>query len=130
MEREKNMIYLENYYMNVPIRMGIKMVNALHIERREVIYEGEFLDDLKKNKENDDKFKACFFNKVFNGLWYEYYYDGSIKYKGEYLSGKRNGFGSEYICNNMVFKGESLNGKEMEKEKNFIMVFWNLKVNI
>jgi len=38
MEEEKNMIYLENYYMNVPIRMGIKMVKEKNIMNAEKLY--------------------------------------------------------------------------------------------
>ena len=35
----------------------------------------------------------------------------SLLYKGEYLNGKRNGKGKEYLGRYLIFDGEYLNGK-------------------
>ena len=41
----------------------------------------------------------------------EYYSNGQLKFKGEYLNGKRNGKGKEYnSANKIIFEGEYLNG--------------------
>ena len=61
----------------------------------------------------------------------EYYFDGKLKFEGEYLNGKRNGKGKHYYKNgNFEYEGEYLN----EKGKNIIiimkMVILNIKVNI
>ena len=53
-----------------------------------------------------------------SGKGKEYYYDGKLKFEGEYLNGKRNGKGKEYdYGGKLVFEGECINGKNgMEKE--------------
>ena len=45
----------------------------------------------------------------WNGYTKEKY--GNIKFKGEYLNGKRNGKGKEYYKGKLIFEGEYLNGK-------------------
>ena len=57
-----------------------------------------------------------------NGKGKEYYYNGKLKFEGEYLNGKKNGEGKEYYDNGKLrFKGEYLNsyklrGKEYVNE--------------
>ena len=53
-----------------------------------------------------------------SGKGKEYYYDGKLKFEGEYLNGKRKGKGKEYdYGGKLVFEGEYINGKNgMEKE--------------
>ena len=41
----------------------------------------------------------------------EYNYYDELVFEGEYLNGKRNGKGKEYVYNELVFEGEYLNGK-------------------
>ena len=117
MEKEKNMIKMEIYYMNVIKKKKKNGKGKEYNKFGEVIYEGEFLDDLKKNKENDERFKKCFLNEEIDGLWFEYYYDGSLKYRGGYFNSKRNGFGIEFICDNKIYEGEFLNGERNGKGK-------------
>ena len=62
-----------------------------------LIYEGEFLDGIK------------------NGKGKEYNKDGILIYEGKYLNGERNGKGKEYYKDELIFEGEYLDGKEMEK---------------
>ena len=42
----------------------------------------------------------------------EYYYDGTLRFEGKYLNGKRNGKGREYYKNGEIrFEGEYLDNK-------------------
>ena len=51
----------------------------------------------------------------------EYNYEGTLLFKGEFLNGKRNGYGKEYIQNSDHFRyqGEYLNGKRHGKGEEF-----------
>ena len=58
-----------------------------------------------------------------NGKGKEYDKYGYLIFEGEYLYGDRNGKGKEYWNNNTLkFEGEYLNEKEMEKERNIIVM--------
>ena len=50
-----------------------------------------------------------------NGKGKEYYYNGRLKFEGEYLNGKKNGKGKEYdyISGLLFFKGEYLNNRKI-----------------
>ena len=94
-------------------------------------FEGEYLNDerygIGKDYSDNELFEGIYLNgKIFNGLKYdklnqcynlngklkEYYFNGELKYEGEYLNGKRNGKGIEYnIDGNIQFDGEYLNDK-------------------
>ena len=53
----------------------------------------------------------------------EYNYKGILIFEGEYLNGKRNGKGKEYYYDEKLkFEGEYLMEKEMENEKNMILM--------
>ena len=46
----------------------------------------------------------------------EYYDDGSIRFEGEYLNGKKIGKGKEYdFCRYLIYEGEYLNDKRNGK---------------
>ena len=84
-------------------------------------------------------FEGDYQNGEKNGKCIEYYDNGKIKFKGEYLNGKRwngfiynidnnvlyeikngNGKGKEYdIHGRLIFEGEYLNG--IKREKNMII---------
>ena len=50
----------------------------------------------------------------WNGKGKEYYYNGQLKFEGEYLNGKRNGKGKEYDWDGQLeFDGEYLNGNKI-----------------
>ena len=53
-------------------------------------------------------------NINWNGEGFEYYDNGKIKFKGEYLNGERNGKAIEYESNwsEIIFEGEYINGKK------------------
>ena len=68
-------------------------------------------------------------NKILNIIQYNKYFQnilniGIDNYKNKcnrYIIGERNGKGKEYyIDRKLVFEGEYLNGKKMEKEKNIM----------
>ena len=81
-----------------------------------LIYEGEYLFDKKwdgKGYDGNDNLIYELHNG--NGTIKEYYNNGDVKFEGEYLNGKRNGKGKEYIlvycyCHPNIFEGEYLNG--------------------
>ena len=52
--------------------------------------------------------------RKWNGKGKEYYYDGKLKFEGEYLNGERNEKGTQYFDGMVYFEGEFKNGK-----------FWN-----
>ena len=55
-----------------------------------------------------------------NGLIKEYYYNGKIKFEGEYLNGKKNGKVKEYDdYGQLIFEGEYLDGKRNGKGKEY-----------
>ena len=75
-------------------------------------YEGEYYKDKKWNgKEYDENGNIIY--KFINGKnrMKEYDCDGKLKFEGEYLNGKRNGNGKEYVNEKLIFEGEYLNGE-------------------
>ena len=55
----------------------------------------------------------------------KYYFNGTLKFEGEYLNGKKNGKGKKYkeafICGigPLIFEGEYFNGKKNGKGKEY-----------
>ena len=50
-----------------------------------------------------------------NGKGKEYYFNGKLKFEGEYLNGERNGFGKEYNPSGKIeFEGKYLKNKRWE----------------
>ena len=51
----------------------------------------------------------------WTGKGKEYYYDGKLKFEGDYINGKRNGKGKEYNNDGkLIFEGEYLNGERIQ----------------
>ena len=62
----------------------------------------------------------CYDLEKLKGLVKEYYDNGELEFKGEYLNGKRNGKGKEYYDNGILdFEGEYLDGKWNGKGKEY-----------
>jgi len=79
-------------------------------------YEGNYLNNKKWNgKGYDENAKVIYELINGNGKIKEYSYDGKLEFEGEYLNGKRNGKGKEYIDGELIFEGEYLNGKKIKK---------------
>ena len=90
----------------------------------ELIFEGEYLNDKRWNgkvnetihkfrKDSDDYFDFLLVGEYINGekkgtkIVREYYYNGKIKFEGEYLNGKKNGKVKEFYENGQLkFEGE------------------------
>ena len=86
-------------------------------------FEGEYLNEKKWNgKGFDNKGNIEFEIKNGKGNIKEYNENDKYIFIGVYLNGERNGKGSEYDKHYLIFKGEYLNGKKMEKEKNMIKI--------
>ena len=87
-------------------------------EEEELIFEGEYINGNEWNgfffniENNNEKYEI----KNGNGFIKKYNKYGKIEYEGEYLNGKRNGKGIEYIGRGSRYEGEFLNGKKHEKE--------------
>ena len=64
-----------------------------------MVFEGEYL--------NGDK---------WNGKRKEYY-NGKLRFEGEYSNGKRNGKGKEYDDGKLIFDGEYLDGERVKDKK-------------
>ena len=77
-------------------------------------YEGEFRYNRKWNGKGYDESGNIIYELVNgNGKVNEYYDNGNLEFKGEYLNGKRNGKGIEYYDNGLLrFEGEYLMVKE------------------
>ena len=59
------------------------------------------------------KFEGEYLNGKRNGKGKEYIFNDRLLFEGEYLNGERNGKGKEYYWNDIIkFEGEYLNGKE------------------
>ena len=88
-----------------------------YISNGKLIYEGEYLFDKKwDGKGYEYEGNLCYELHNGNGTIKEYYDYPYLKFEGEYLNGKRNGKGKEYIliqcyCHPNIFEGEYLNGK-------------------
>ena len=52
-----------------------------------------------------------------NGTIKEYDDNDKLIFEGEYLKGKRNGKGKEYLIDDKIFEGKYLNGKKNGKWK-------------
>ena len=99
-----------------------KVFNNISIRRQ--------LKLIKYNKILQNKNNIFFYNyKIYSKRYIkyqtnkkggEYYYDGKLKYEGEFINGERNGKGKEYYYNDeLKFEGEYLNGKRNGKGKEY-----------
>ena len=61
-----------------------------------LIFEGEYLNRKIWNGKGYKNGKIEFEINEGKGYIKEYYYDGELRFEGEYLNGKRNGKGKEY----------------------------------
>ena len=79
--------------------INISIINYKYLSGRYIIYESNG------------------FGKEYKG------FNDSLIFEGEYLNGERNGKGKEYdYGGELKFEGEYWMGKEVEKEKNMVMM--------
>ena len=107
---EDGILTFENEYLNGYQRRG-KEYNEGILE-----YEGDYLYDRKWNGKGYDKNGNIIYELINgNGKVLEYDEERTLKFKGEYLNGKRNGKGREYNYHGqIIFEGEYLNGKRFD----------------
>jgi antitoxin component YwqK of YwqJK toxin-antitoxin module len=99
-------------------------------DKGDIIFEGEYLYGKRIKGKIYDCFNNIYDLKDVNGIVEEYYdnniqlvnkkyynYNCKLRFKGEYLNGKRHGKGKEYYHynDNTMFEGEYLNGKRHGK---------------
>ena len=109
-----NLIFEGEYLYNYKIK-GKEYINNI------LIYEGEYLFNKKFNGKGYDENGNLIFELINgNGKIKEYNDNGTLKFEGEYLNGKRNGKGKEYDHKGKLeFEGEYLNGKKYGKGKEY-----------
>ena len=117
MEKEKNIIMVNKYSPEYVYDYRLKGKEYIN-ERLE--YEGEYLFDNKYNGKGYDENGNIIYELINgNGKVKEYYYDGKLIFEGEYLNGKKNGYGKDYYYDNgkLEFEGEYLNGERKLQNK-------------
>ena len=88
---------------------------------RIVRYNKAIQNNIDINILNYQMFKGNYIIYENDILGKEYDFYDILLYEGEYLNGKRNGKGKEFLENVLIFEGNYLNGEKMEKEN--IMIF-------
>ena len=86
-------LIFEGEYLN-----GERNGKGKEYENGILIFEGEYLNGKRWNGNGFDFNHKKIYN-IKNGKGYikEYYFDGKLKFQGEYKTGERNGIGKEYI---------------------------------
>ena len=81
---------------------------------------GEFLNGKKWNGKGYDENGSILY-EIENGSGFvrEYDNEGNLIFKGDYISGKRNGKGYEFKDKFLIYEGEYLNGKRNGKGKEY-----------
>ena len=103
---EKQKLKLVKYNKNLQKYTDINIINYKHFTGNYIIYESNKLV------------------KEYSGI------NDNLIYEGEYLNGQRNGKGKEYQNNKLIFEGEYFKGKRHGKGKEYLCVIYFLKVNI
>ena len=109
---EKTKLDLIKYNKHLQNLMDIKLINYKFYKGKYIVYETK-----GKGKEyfnGELKFEGEYLNGKRNGKRKEYDYNGKLSFEWEYLNGKRNGKGKEYYGNGtLYFEGEYLNGNKI-----------------
>ena len=110
----------------------LKEYNSFNI----LIYEGEHYKGFRNgkgkeyNKNREKIFEGIFFNgKKWNGVGKEFYKDGSLKYKGEYMYNHKK-IGRNYVKGKVIYEGEYLydkkwNGRGYDEDGKFAYILEN-----
>ena len=102
--------YNDNLHFEGEYLYNYKLRGKLYIKGN-IEYNGEFLYGKKWNGNGyDESGKIVYTLKNGNGGIKEYNFQDELIYKGEYLNGKRNGKGKNYKDNKIIFEGEYKNG--------------------
>ena len=94
---EKRKLELIKYNKSIQNKIDINLIYYIQFSKKYIKYE-------TKNKGKEFNFK-----------------NDKLIFEGEYLNGKRNGKGKEYLWNGKLgFEGEYLNGNKNKKGKNIL----------
>ena len=120
MEKERNMIMMEFYYLKANIWKEKERKGKEYYKNGKLLFEGEYLDGKKWNGigyniNGNIEFEI----KDGKGNIREYKENGILFFEGEYLNGERNGKGKRYFHGNLIFEGEYLNGIKNGKGKQY-----------
>ena len=99
-----------------------EFVEGFILFEQEILRNAEsFKVQLAKEKEIYNKIlNQCQIYELKNGAGkVKEYFNGKLKFEGEYLNGERNGKGKEYFNCELEFEGEYLNGKRNGKGKEY-----------
>ena len=114
--------YNKNYYLTFygEYKNGKKHGKGKEFNNYSIKFDGEYFDGKRWNGKGYDR-EGNIIYELKNGKGYviDYFYDGWLKYEGEYLYGERNGKGKEYQGNKLIFDGEYLNGKRHGRGKEY-----------
>ena len=102
-------LYLYNY-----------KINGVEYNEGKFDFHGDYLFDKKWNGEGYDE-NGNIIYELNNGTGHvkEYDENGLLLFEGEYLKGKKNGIGKEYIDGKFIFEVNYSKGKIIEKDKVF-----------
>ena len=135
---EKEKLRIIKYNKSFQKKLDISLINYKFFGEKYIIYESKGKGKEYNRNDNALIFEGEYKNGERNGKGEEYDNDGFLIFKGEYKNGKRNGKGKEFSTCILKFEGEYENGLkvnikmviEMEKEKNILIIYWCMKVNI
>jgi len=105
--QHQNLVFEGEYIYNRKVK-GIEYIG------KRIEYIGEYLFAVKWNGKGYDANNNIIYElKNGNGKVIEYNnYNGDLLFEGEYLNGKKQGYGKEYCKGIINFEGEFLNGKK------------------
>ena len=114
---EKNKLEIIKYNKNLQNKLGINLINYKLFKGVYIEYESKTKGKEIYGDTGKVRFKGEYLNGKRNGKGKEYD-DDILNFEGEYLNGKRNGKGKEYFkSGDLYFEGEYINGKESGKAK-------------
>ena len=86
---EVQKLRLVRYNKSMQKNLDISIINYKFFSGRYIIYESKRLGK-EYNGEDDRLLYECeYLNNKINGIKKEYYYNGNLKFEGEYLNGER-----------------------------------------
>ena len=119
---EKKKLNIIKYNKNYQTKLKININNYKRESGKEIIYEdkGILKEYILGVNHKELLFEGEYLNDKRNGKGKEYIFGNELIFEGEYLNGKRwNGKGKEYNYNGKLeFEGEYLNGQKNGKEFN------------
>ena len=108
---ERIKLILIKYNKKLQNQIDISLINYINFSRKYIIKEENGKGKEYNGINNRLIYEGEFLNGKRNGFGKEYDINGCLLYEGEYLNGERNGKGKGYFFNSIIFEGEYLIGK-------------------